>query len=71
MRYLKPIASCWSPTALKKPDRSKQCHCLQFAQTKSDQQTYAHFLQQDIKAKELKNMAKLVRFKSNLNRKVK
>ena len=23
--------SYWSPTALKRPDRSKQCHCLQFA----------------------------------------
>ena len=23
-------ASYWSPTALKRPDRSKQCHCLQF-----------------------------------------
>ena len=22
--------SCRSPTALKRPDRSKQCHCLQF-----------------------------------------
>ena len=21
---------CRSPTALKRPDRSKQCHCLQF-----------------------------------------
>ena len=26
----KPLASCRSPTALKRPDRSKQCHCLQF-----------------------------------------
>ena len=25
------LASYWSPTALKRPDRSKQCHCLQFA----------------------------------------
>ena len=25
-------AFCRSPTALKKHDRSKQCHCLQFAQ---------------------------------------
>ena len=25
-----PQASCRSPTALKRPDRSKQCHCLQF-----------------------------------------
>ena len=24
------IRSCRSPTALKRPDRSKQCHCLQF-----------------------------------------
>ena len=24
-------AAYWSPTALKRPDRSKQCHCLQFA----------------------------------------
>ena len=24
-------SSCKSPTALKRPDRSKQCHCLQFA----------------------------------------
>ena len=22
----------WSPTALKRPDKSKQCHCLQFTQ---------------------------------------
>ena len=28
---LKPLASCRSPTALKRPDRSKQCQCLQFA----------------------------------------
>ena len=27
----KPLASYWSPTALKRPDRSKQCQCLQFA----------------------------------------
>ena len=27
----RPIRSLWSPTALKRPDRSKQCHCLQFA----------------------------------------
>ena len=32
MLYLKPLASYWSPTALKRPDRSKQCHCLQFAE---------------------------------------
>ena len=25
----KTLASCRSPTALKRPDRSKQCHCLQ------------------------------------------
>ena len=31
MLYYKPLASCRSPTALKRPDRSKQCHCLQFA----------------------------------------
>ena len=31
MLYLKPLVSCQSPTALKRPDRSKQCHCLQFA----------------------------------------
>ena len=31
MLYQKPLASYWSPTALKRPDRSKQCHCLQFA----------------------------------------
>ena len=30
MLYLKPLAFCRSPTALKRPDRSKQCHCLQF-----------------------------------------
>ena len=24
-----PLASCLSPTALKRPDRSKQCHCLE------------------------------------------
>ena len=30
---LEPLASCWSPTALKRPDRSKHCHCLQFAQS--------------------------------------
>ena len=24
-------SSYWSPTALKRPDRSKQCNCLQFA----------------------------------------
>ena len=30
MLYSKPLASCRSPTALKKPDRSKQCHCLKF-----------------------------------------
>ena len=27
---LKPLASCRSPTALKRPDRWKQCHCLEF-----------------------------------------
>ena len=32
MLYLKPLASCRSPTTLKRPDRSKQCHCLQFPQ---------------------------------------
>ena len=32
MLYLKPLATFWSPTALKKFDRSKQCHCLHFAQ---------------------------------------
>ena len=32
MLHLKPLAFCRSPTALKRPDRSKQCHCLQFAQ---------------------------------------
>ena len=31
MLHQKPLASCWSPTALKRPDRLKQCHCLQFA----------------------------------------
>ena len=31
MLYKKPLASCRSPTALKKLDRSKQCHCLQVA----------------------------------------
>ena len=25
------LASCRSPTALKRPDKWKQCHCLQFA----------------------------------------
>ena len=30
MLYYKPLASYWSPTALKRPDRSKQCHCLFF-----------------------------------------
>ena len=30
MLYLKPLASCRSPTALNRPDRLKQCHCLQF-----------------------------------------
>ena len=34
MLYEKPLASHWSPTALKRPDRSKQCHCLQFAKNK-------------------------------------
>ena len=28
--YLKPLAVCWSPIALKRPDRLKQRHCLQF-----------------------------------------
>ena len=31
MHYLKPLASSRSPTALTRPDRSKLCHCLQFA----------------------------------------
>ena len=31
MIYSKPLASCRSPKALHRPDRSKQCHCLQFA----------------------------------------
>ena len=31
MLYYKPLASCRSPSALKRPDRSKKCHCLQFA----------------------------------------
>ena len=31
MLYIKPLASCRSPTSLKRPDRSKQCHCLQFS----------------------------------------
>ena len=30
---LKPLASCRSPTALKRPDKSKQCHYLLFAQS--------------------------------------
>ena len=30
-----PLASCRSPTALKIPYWSKQCHCLQFAQSAS------------------------------------
>ena len=33
MPYLEPLGICRSPAALKRPDRSKQCHCLQFAQT--------------------------------------
>ena len=35
MLYLKSLATCRSPTALKRPDRSKQCHCLQFAHNAS------------------------------------
>ena len=31
MRYQKPLASYRSPTALKRPDRSKRRHCLEFA----------------------------------------
>ena len=31
MLYLKPLATCRSGTALKRPDGSKQCHCLEFA----------------------------------------
>ena len=34
MLYLKPLAIGGSPTAMKRLDRSKQCHCLQFAQNK-------------------------------------
>ena len=33
MFYLKPLATGQSPTALKRSDRLKQCHCLQFAQS--------------------------------------
>ena len=29
------LASCRLPTSLKRPDRSKQCHCRQFAQIAS------------------------------------
>ena len=32
MLCLKPLATCWSPTALKRPGRLKQCHCLQISQ---------------------------------------
>ena len=35
MPYLKPLASFRSPTTLKRPDGSKQCHCRQFAQSAS------------------------------------
>ena len=35
MLYLKSLATCRPPTALKRPDRSKQCHCLQFAESAS------------------------------------
>ena len=31
MIYQKSVAPLRSSTALKTPDRSKQCHCLQFA----------------------------------------
>ena len=38
-----PLASCRSPTALKRPDRSKQCDCLQL--TDSSLEKYLnHFL---------------------------
>ena len=30
--YLKPLATCRSPTTLKAPDKLKKCYCLQFAQ---------------------------------------
>ena len=36
MLYLKPLACCGSPNALKRPNRSKQCHCTQFAQSDID-----------------------------------
>ena len=29
-RPIRSLQCCRSPTALKRPDRSKQCHCLQF-----------------------------------------
>ena len=32
MRYLKPPATCWSPTTPMRLDRLKQCPCVQFAQ---------------------------------------
>ena len=35
MLYLKLVATCQSPTALKRPGKSKQCHCLQFGQSGS------------------------------------
>ena len=31
--FLKLLASFWSPTAFKRRNRSKQCHCVQFAQS--------------------------------------
>ena len=54
MLYLKPPATCWSPTALKKPDRSKQCHYLQFAQSASqplDMQGVLQLLKQNDRAR--------------------
>ena len=41
MLYLKPLASCRSPTALKRPDRSKQRHCLQFAKCNASHLYYS------------------------------
>ena len=35
MLHLKPLATCRSSTSLKRLDRLKQCHCLQFAQCAS------------------------------------
>ena len=35
MLELRPLATCRSSTALKRPDRLKHCHCLQFAQIAS------------------------------------